>query len=90
MWEKLLNLFKNTSEENQSDELEQFDPEVELSQIQEPISSANTTPIKSHGGGSYNGPGRMIGFNYLKRRGEPEEAPKKFINLGKLLRGNFK
>lgn len=89
MWERLLNLFKDTSTE-QSDELEQIDPEVELSQIQEDPSSINTTPVKSHSHGSYNGPGRMIGFNYLKRRGESDESPKKFINLGKLLRGNYK
>ena len=89
MWEKLLNLFKDTSSD-QSEEFQQIDPEVELSEIQEAPSSVNTTPVKSHSNGSYNGPGRMIGFNYLKRRGEGEELPKKFINLGKLLRGNYK
>lgn len=89
MWEKLLNLFKNEIPEDQIDQQELISPEIE-SIPSDPSETTNTSVIKSHGAGSFNGSGRLIGFNYLKRRGEGEELPKKFINLGKLLRGNYK
>lgn len=89
MWERLLNLFKNKTPEDQTDQEELFSEQTEDISTDQP-QAANTSVIKAHGGGSYNGPGRLIGFNYLKRRGENEESPRKFINLGKLLRGNYK
>lgn len=86
MWERLLNLFKNEPDEEIQKPIEPV--------IEQPLeqSSVNITPIKTHSKGSFNGPGRMIGFNYLKRRGEEDEnanPPRKFINLSKLLRGKF-
>ena len=89
MWEKLLNLFKSQIPENEIDEQELISPEIESTSSSMPEVEAPPT-MKSHVNGSYNGPGRLIGFNYLKRRDENEESPRKFINLGKLLRGNYK
>jgi hypothetical protein len=88
MWERLLNLFKDQQIDESS-----IDEETESLQSIEPVQEASTniTPIKTHSKGTYNGPGRLIGFNYLKRRGEDESnnPPRKFINLANLLRGKF-
>ncbi len=67
MWERLLNLFKDQQIEEPS-----IDEETESMQSIEPVqeASTNVTPIKTHSKGTYNGSGRLIGFNYLKRRGE--------------------
>lgn len=85
MWAKLLGLLKTNSEPEQEIVLPSSNNLESIQQTQE----LNPDPVNI---GSYNGPSNLIGFNYLKKKGEDDEnlnPPRKFINLSSLLRGKF-
>ena len=85
MLARLLGLLKNNSELEQETVLPSSNDLEAIQQTQE----LNPDPSNI---GSYNGPSNLIGFNYLKKKGEDDEnlnPPRKFINLANLLRGKF-
>lgn len=79
MFNKLLKLL-GLEETGGESSLSHSEPEQIISQ-----------PTPENNNSNIGGKGTMIGFDYLKRKGELDgDMPKRFINLSKFLRGNYK
>lgn len=88
MWEKLLGLLKDTY----SDDPNYIAPSIAKrdARRQEIASQPVSQPVSENA--SIPGQGTLIGYNYLKGLDDDEDAQpiRKFINLTKLLRGDYK
>lgn len=88
MWEKLLGLFKDTYD----DDPNYVPPSIAKRDARrEQLASQSVQPQESINENSEKG--TLIGFDYLKGLKDDEDDMdniKRFINLNKLLRGNYK
>lgn len=78
MFSKLLKLFGKQPEVQNN---------VQPAEIIPEITTSNT-----ENSNDFSGPSSLIGYNYIKRKGEDEDnlKPRRFINLNELLRGGYK
>jgi len=86
MWDKLLALFKDTQSDDNYIPASIAKREArrqELSKLSAPVESTID---------NQQGKGTLIGFNYLKGLEDEQDAnlSRRFINLNKLLRGEYK
>ena len=87
MWEKLLEIFRNTNTEEE----DYVPPSIAKREARwEELASQVSQPQESERQDS--GKGALIGFDYLKGLKDDEDDNtniRRFVNLNKLLRGNY-